>query len=467
MGDVVVAGGGVVGLCAAMMLARDGHAVTVVEADPDGAPRADQAWETWERRGVAQFRQPHLVLTRFRRVCDEELPGLTARLLAAGCAWADYLDWKPPGLIDTGPRPGDDDLRLVTGRRPVVESVVADMAAEEPGVTVRRGLRIAGLLGGPAAAPEVRHVAGVRLDTGEELAADLVVDATGRRTRSPQWLAALGAQPPAVQSEDLGFVYYTRYFTGSTPPALRFRPNTPLGTFSLLTLQADNDVWSVTVYGRSGDKALRAVRNPDVFHRVVAACPLHAHWLDGTPVTDVLCMAGALDRQYRFVVDGRPVVTGFAAVGDAWACTNPSVGRGLSMGALHAQLLRRAVRDGLDDPLRFASDWAASTEAVVGPFYANQVAADRARSIEMTALQNGGPRPVPPASPMTRLLAAAATDADAYRAVIETVLCLALPHEVVTRPAVAAAIGRLPDTLGPPPAPPGPDRAQLLGLLAS
>jgi 2-polyprenyl-6-methoxyphenol hydroxylase-like FAD-dependent oxidoreductase len=115
MGDVVVAGGGVVGLCAAMMLARDGHAVTVVEADADGAPGADRAWETWERRGVAQFRQPHLVLTRFRRVCDEELPGLTARLLAAGCAWADYLDWKPPGLIDTGPRPGDDDLRLVTG----------------------------------------------------------------------------------------------------------------------------------------------------------------------------------------------------------------------------------------------------------------------------------------------------------------------------------------------------------------
>jgi flavin-dependent dehydrogenase len=44
-------------------------------------------------------------------------------------------------------------------------------------------------------------------------------------------------------------------------------------------------------------------------------------------------MAGILDRYRRFVVDGAPVVTGYAAVGDAWACTNPSAGRGISVGS--------------------------------------------------------------------------------------------------------------------------------------
>ena len=97
-----------------------------------------------------------------------------------------------------------------------------------------------------------------------------------------------------------------------------------MGSFSVLTLLGDNDTWSVTLFGVTGDPALKAVRDPACFTRVVRACPLHAHWLDGTPVTDVLCMAGVLDRYHRFVVEGQPVATGLAAVGDAWACTNPS-----------------------------------------------------------------------------------------------------------------------------------------------
>ena len=463
MGSVVVCGGGAVGLIAAMMLSRDGHEVTVLEADPHPAPRTvEEAWASWGRKGVAQFHQPHVFLTRFRDVIDAELPGLCDRLVAAGCVGVNYLSTPPPSLPDWTPRPDDERLRYVTGRRPVTESVIAAAAEQEPRLTVRRGVRVAGLLSGPSAVPGVPHAAGVRTAAGEEIAADLVVDATGRRTRAVDWLLELGARPPHVETEDAGFVYYTRYFTGDTRPRRMGRALMPIGSFSILTLDGDNDTWSVTLFGLTRDSPLKALRSADVFDRVVRACPLQGHWLDGQPISDVLAMAGVLDAYRRYVSDGQPVVTGFAPLGDAWACTNPSAGRGVSMGAIHAQLLRRTVAAHLSDPATFARQWDEATEQAVGPFYRNQIAADRARVAEMDALRQGVDPP-PPDPLTTRFLTAATRDADVWRAVIETVVCVALPQEVLARPGMRERIDEL--GTGEPPKPPGPDRAQLLQLL--
>lgn len=468
MGSVIICGGGVIGLSTAIMLARDGHQVTVLEADPGGVPAtADEAWAAWTRRGVAQFRQPHNLFPRFRQVCEQELPGLLDRLLAAGCPVADYLggpgNGQPPTLVSAGPGPGDEMFRSVAGRRPVVESVIATAAQDQPGVTIRRGVRVTELTRGPSAIPGVPHVTGVRTSDDDEERADLVIDAMGRRSPGLALLRALGARPAVVESEDSGFTYYTRYFTGPSRPGLIGPALMPLGTISLLTVDGDNDTWSVTAYSASADGPVKALRDPEVFTRLVRACPLQAHWLDGEPLTGVLPMAGILDRYRRFSVDGVPVVTGFAAVGDAWACTNPSAGRGVSVGMVHAQLLRRTVREHLDDPATFASVWDRDTELTVAPFFRNQIRADRARLAEMTALREGR-RPPPPEPASARLLAAAMQDPDVFRAFLETVVCLALPEEVMARPNIAAAVDKLG---GEAPRPfPGPDRTRLLELLA-
>ena len=163
-------------------------------------------------------------------------------------------------------------------------------------------------MSGPAAIRGVPHVAGVRTSSGEELRADLVVDAMGRRSPGAELLTALGARPH-THADSSGFAYYTQYFTGPSQPPIYGPVMMPLGTISTLTLYGDNNTWSVTIHAASKDAPLKALRDSDCFARVVGACPLQAHWLDGQPVTGVLPMGGFTDLFHRFVANGVPVAT--------------------------------------------------------------------------------------------------------------------------------------------------------------
>src|SRR5207237_4895173 len=104
------------------------------------------------------------------------------------------------------------------------------------------------------------HVADVRTADGQEFRADLVVDASGRQSCAPQWLASIGARPPYEEQEDSGFTYYTRYFRGTQPQ--RAAPTlTMFESMTLLTLPGDNGTWSVTIFTASGDQPLKNLRH--------------------------------------------------------------------------------------------------------------------------------------------------------------------------------------------------------------
>jgi 2-polyprenyl-6-methoxyphenol hydroxylase-like FAD-dependent oxidoreductase len=468
---IVVLGGGVCGLATGVMLARDGHEVTLLERDPSPVPDSpEDAWESWDRSGVTQFHQPHYLQPRAREVLDDCLPDVTLALMGAGAVAVNPLKWMPPTISEQATRPGDERLTTVTGRRSTVEFVFATAAGSEPGLNIRRGVSVAGL--STRNVEGTPHVTGVLNGTGEELSADLVVDAMGRRSSLPAWLDAAGCGTPAEEAEDSGFIYYTRYFrraNGGDAPIPRSALLTPIGCFSILTLPSDRDTWSVTLFVASGDQPLKDMRHTEVFEAVVRACPLHAHWLDGEPITEVLAMGGVIDRYRSMFPNGAPVATGIAPVADAWACTNPSLGRGISLGLLHAQHLRDTVREQVDDPRAFAEAWHDATERELSPWYRATVALDRARLAEIDAIRSGVPVPPPrdwEAAARAALPLAMGFDPDIFRAGLEIFGCLSLPDEVFARSGLAERVIELAEQYGGSLGPlPGPDRDQLLEIV--
>jgi 2-polyprenyl-6-methoxyphenol hydroxylase-like FAD-dependent oxidoreductase len=464
MAEILVLGAGVNGLCAAVALARDGHDVTVLERDPAAPPEPVDAWDAWERRGCAQFRLPHYLLPRFRQELAAVLPDVERALVAAGAVSYDVVDALPERATGAR-RDGDDRYTALTARRPVLEAVVAARAAAEPGLVVRRGTTVRSLLAGASAEPGVPHVAGVVTDAGEVLGADLVVDATGRRSPVAAWLAALGAAPAPEERAPGGFVYYARHFRGDALPPLMGPVHQQHDSLSVLTLPADNGTWSVTLCVSARDRVLRGLREPQRWTATARAYPLAAPWVDAEPITGVVAMAGLEDRLRTTVVDGRPVATGLLLHGDSWACTDPSQGRGASIGLLQTRLLRDVLREaGPDRPAELARLWDAEVRRVVEPWHRATVASSHRRLAELDADREGtAPATDPAAAAATALRAAAGRDPDVLRAVLSIASMLEQPADVLARPgfverltAAAAGAPRYPL--------PGPDRRALLAI---
>jgi flavin-dependent dehydrogenase len=235
-------------------------------------------------------------------------------------------------------------------------------------------------------------------------------------------------------------------------------------SLTVATLPADNGTWSVVLVASSRDKALRALRNPATWHALLQRYPLAAHWADGEPIAGMEIIAGIEDRYRCLLVDGEPVATGVLAVADAWACTNPSVGRGASLAILHAGLLRDLLREtDPEDHEKLARRFHEVTARVAEPLFRSTLWYDRHRLAEIEADIAGRPyRPADPNWIAAKALAAASrSDPDLLREQSSIGSFIATGQEVFARPGVldrAMALGA-----GSPQYPlPGPTRAELL-----
>lgn len=465
---VLICGGGVGGLTAALALARARHPVTVLERD-DLPPLADaeEAFAT-ERRGAPQVHHTHGFLARLQVTLRDRFPDVLEALLAEGGTT------MPMTAALGDPRPGDDDLKVIVVRRSTLEWVLRTAVLAEPGVEVRTGVGVEALLSDRSDEVGRPIVAGVRLHDGTELEADAVVAATGRRGSVPAWLGALGVEVPETVHES-GIMYLTRWYHR---PAAALPPDPKLGGdlrfVKFLAVPGDGDTLSVTLAVPTDDGELRAaLSDPDRFDHACRLLPGPDLFFNDeappmAPIGGVRPMAGLVNRLRRFVDgDGHPTVIGFHALGDSHTCTNPLYGRGCSLAAVQACLLADAFAAHPGDPVGRARAYEAGNALEVEPWFESAVQMDQlgADPAGAGALGGGGSDA---ARGLGAVFVAAATDPVIGRGIARFMNLLQTPAQLM---ADGELMTRIVEVMNDPdafPIPPrqGPGRRELLAALA-
>jgi flavin-dependent dehydrogenase len=443
---VAIAGAGLGGLAAALFVARRGHVVTLLERD-EAAPRGDPTrdFAGWRRPGIPQARQPHVFLARGRQVLAEEAPGVLAAVMGEGHG----RELRPlAAFAGLEAEPGDEELWGIGMRRPVFEPFLRRAVSAQGAIEFLAGVSVEGLVA-DAAVNGTPRVTGVRTSTGDIVDADLVVDAGGRRSALPAWLAELDARAPVEHSQDLRFVYASRWYQLPSGAAVKVASTVfdELGYATAIVFPADDGVVSFTLALSMDDPLRRMVRDPDRFDRVAFEAPAMRPWLEAgaQPISGVLFMARIENRSRRLVDEQGPVAAGIVVVGDAALHTNPTLGRGASMAFLHGQYVADTIQRAVQDPVGYAVEFDKWTTEHLGPWYEQQVRIDGERLARVEAALRGDR--LPPAPAQLALLAAR-SDPLVARAMAQFQMMVGSPHEPAA-PELAARIAQAAPSLPP------------------
>lgn len=339
----VVIGGSVAGLLAARVLSDAFERVTIVERDrlPD---------EPELRGGVPQAHHGHALLLRGRQIMERLLPGLEANLLADGTLLLDQAEdanirfkggWAP--RINSG-------LKVFSVSRPLLEHHIRARVLALPNVTLLDNRDVLELLTDASG----EAITGIHLQTRgnhytEYLEADLVVDASGRASKMPDWLARIGYPQPQETTVQPHVGYATRWY--DVPADFQgdwhamwiqaVWPNIPRGG---LILPIEGHRWQVTLFGVAKDYPPTGEEAFLEYARSLASPRLYEAIKHATPVSPIYGYRNTVNRMRHYEKLAR-FPERLLVMGDAFFALNPTYAQGMTASALSAEALADCLRE--------------------------------------------------------------------------------------------------------------------------
>ncbi|MGW4941995.1 FAD-dependent oxidoreductase [Actinoplanes sp. NPDC004185] len=352
VGDrVVVLGGSITGLFAASALSEAYREVIIVDRDEIVGVREP-------RRGAPQARHINGLLARGARAMEELFPEITSQMITAGCPQTDLsgtVRWYFNGMPLKQVRAG---LTNVGCRRPILEHHVRERVQALGNVTFYQRYDLTGLAF-DAAGTRVVGAKVQRRDGGieEVLEADLVVDATGRGSRTPVWLENKGFGRVAEEGSKIGLGYVTRHYKLRTDPFGKdhsiicvANPELPRGAIFTKT---DSGLVELTTYGLLGDHPPTDPEGFNAFVKTLAAPEIYEAIIEAEPIDDPVLFRFPTTLRRRYDKMTR-MPQRLLVLGDAVCTPNPVFAQAQSLAALQALALRDELRAGrVPDALEF------------------------------------------------------------------------------------------------------------------
>ncbi len=342
--QAIVIGGSIAGMLAARILADHFECVTIIARDtlPDSPE---------PRKGAPQTAHVHVLLQRGLLIMQQLFPQLDDALTQAGALsvnWTrDLVTFTPAGW---SPR-FDSQYTTRTCSRGLLEQILRRQVAMRKNIVIQPRCEAIE----PLVSETRSAFTGLKVhyrDRSEnatvDLAADLVVDASGRTSKALDWITALGYVAPPETMINAHVGYATRVYC--RPPnfnadwkSMLVRSRPPFGLRGGLIYPIENDQWMVNVAGAgderpSTDEALfleftQTLIHPAVYDAIKDAEPISAmHTYQRTENR-----LRHFDRLTRWPEN-------FIVLGDAACAFNPVYGQGMSVAALEAQFLDRWLR---------------------------------------------------------------------------------------------------------------------------